>query len=137
PAGNHACQDERLIVGLAAAVDEKALGQITRRDAGERIGEGDALGGQKLRRDAARLVRLTPDRIDHGAIAVAQIAVEELREKIKITAGLAVVEIDAFATLELRQFVLALLHGPRQEQMLAWRSDCGHSKSPGPSGEQE
>src|SRR5262249_59499440 len=116
PAGNHACQDERLIVGLAAAVDEKALGQITRRDAGERIGEGDALGGQKLRRDAARLVRLTPDRIDHGAIAVAQIAVEELREKIQITAGPSGVEKKALPTPQLRPFLLPPLPRPPPRQ---------------------
>ena len=43
PAGQQASQDERLVVGLAAAVDEEAAVQVAWRPLGQLLGEGDAL----------------------------------------------------------------------------------------------
>src|SRR5262249_33852191 len=79
PAGDHAGEDEGLVVRLAAAVDEEALSQIAGGELGKLAGQEDAILGQHLRRDTRGLGRLPLNRLDDLAIAVAEVAVEQLR----------------------------------------------------------
>src|SRR5262249_53634154 len=112
PAGEQPGQDERLVVRLAAAVDEQRAPQVARRPAGQRLRQGGPPLAQHLRRDAAGALRLAPDGVDDAAVAVAEVAVEQLREEVEVTPPRAVEEVDALAAVELQDRVLALLHGP-------------------------
>src|SRR5262249_57598489 len=78
PAGQHAGEDERLVVGLAAAVDEEAAVQVARGAPGQLRRQGRPLRRQHLRRDAAGPFRLARDGLNDAAVAVAEGAVEDL-----------------------------------------------------------
>src|SRR5262249_35868952 len=121
PAGDHAGEDEGLVVRLAAAVDEEALSQIAGGELGKLAGQEDATLGQHLRRDTRGLGRLPLNRLDDLAIAVAEVAVEQLRQEVEIAPALAIEEADALAVVELEDGLFALLDGPGHEQVLTRR----------------
>src|SRR5262249_2852959 len=127
PARNHSGHDKRLVCRLAARVDEEALVEIAGRPLRQSIGESDPFGGQYLGRDAAGFLRLLLDRFNHAAVAVAQVAVKKLRQEIEVTPPLAIVEVNALAALKLQNWVFALLDGPGQKEMAAWRCERGHA----------
>src|SRR5207302_857538 len=109
-----------------AAVDEEALAEIARRTPGQRLGEGDALLGEDLRRHTAGPLRLALDGFDDPAVAVAEVAVKELRQEVEVTAALAVKEIHSLTTLELQNGVFPFLDGPGQQEMAARLGETGH-----------
>src|SRR5262249_3864219 len=111
----------RLVVGLRAAVDEVALVQVARCPLSQSVGQGYPFFGQKNRRDAADLLGLLLDGVNHTAIVVPQVAIEDLGEHVEVTLALSVEEIDAVAVINFEEAVFALLNGPGDEQMLARR----------------
>src|SRR5437868_3717602 len=113
--GEEAGQDKSLIIRLAAAVDEQAGVQVAGRAPGQLAGESRTLLGEQLRRHAAGAFGLTLNGRDDAAIAVAQGAVEELRQAIEIAPALTVEEVDAVAVIELQHGIFTLLNGPGQE----------------------
>src|SRR5262249_18582940 len=108
-AGDHARHDESLIVGLGAAVDEVALVQVAGRPLGQGVGQGDAFLGQEDRRHAADFLRLLLDRLDHAAVVMAQVAVEDLGQHVEVALALPIEEINAVAMIDLEETVFALL----------------------------
>src|SRR5262249_27068129 len=116
PARNEASEDKRLVVGLAAAVDEEALVQVARRSLRHRFGQRYPLLRQHLRRHAACPLSLPLNCLDHSPVAVAEIAIEKLRQEIEIAPALTVVEVNAFAVGEFENGIFTLLNGPGEEK---------------------
>jgi hypothetical protein len=58
--------------------------------------------------------------LDDPAIAVAEIAVEKLGQKIEIAFPLPIVKKYALAVIEFKDRFLAFLDGPGHEHVLAW-----------------
>src|SRR5262249_27121938 len=113
PACDQAGHDERLIIRLAATVDEEALAHFSRRSLSQRIRQRDSILRQELRRNATRLLRLPLNSGDHPLVGVAKIDIEELGQEVDVPAALAVVEIDALGMIEFQDGVFALLDRPR------------------------
>src|SRR5262249_44119677 len=97
---------------------------------GQFLRQGDALRRQELRADAAGLLRLLLNRLDDSSVAVAEVAVEHLREEVEVALPLPVEEVDALAVVELQDGVLTLLNGPGQQQMTAGGVEQSHGSSP-------
>ena len=124
--GHQTSQDESLVVGLAAAVDEKAGVQISGRSLGQFSRQRRPLFGDELRRNTAASLRLPLDCRDHAPVAVAEIAMKELGQKIEIRPALAVEEIDALRPVELQDRIFAFLDRPGQQEMFPPRSRWRH-----------
>ena len=124
--GHQTSHDEGLVVGFAAAVDEKAGVQISGRPLGQRSGERCSFLRDELRRNAAASLGLPLDRRDHALVAVTEIAMKELRQKIEISPALAIEEIDALSPVEFHDRIFAFLDRPGQQQMFPPRNRWSH-----------
>jgi len=126
PAGQHAGEDEGLVISLAAAVDEEAAVQVAGGAPGQFRRQGRPVLRHHLRRDTAGPLCLARDRLDDPAVTVAEGAVKHLRDEVEVAPALPVEEVHSLGMVEFQHGVFPLLDRPRQEQMAPQRLARGH-----------
>ena len=117
PAGDHAGELDRVLVGLGAAVREERDGEIARRHLGQQPAELGARLARHRRADRAQLVGLILDRLDDLRVLVADVDVDELRREVEVALAVVVPEMPALGTGN-GDRVDRVLHRPRVENVL-------------------
>ena len=115
-AGVPACELDRVLVRLGAAVREERHRDVARRHLGDQARERRARLGCHRRADRAELVGLLLDRGDEPRVLVADRDVDELRREVEVALAVVVPEVAALGAGN-RNRVERVLHRPRVEDV--------------------